>query len=72
MLFEDKKGDNVKIAKIKAAGLNCAAYTEQEKVYIWGSGSNGKLGLETSKNFEVPTQVCWEIQKQGSFEDDNE
>jgi len=55
-MFEkwNRKGVNEKITKIKAASFNCAAFTEKEKVYIWGSTAGGKMGV-SRENIEVPT-----------------
>lgn len=55
----NKPGGNEKIAKIKAAAFNCAAFTEKGKVYLWGSTANGKMGV-SRENIEVPTEVCWQ------------
>ena len=55
----NKSGVNDKIAKIKAAAFNCAAFTDKGKVYLWGSTANGKMGVSRD-NIEVPTEVCWQ------------
>jgi alpha-tubulin suppressor-like RCC1 family protein len=54
---------NEKITKIKAGAFNCAAFTEKEKVYMWGSTANGKMGVSRD-NIEVPTEVCWQEKPQ--------
>ena len=61
LMFEkwNRKDVNEKITRIKSTSYNCAAFTEKEKVYIWGSTANGKMGLSRD-NIEVPTQVCWQ------------
>ena len=61
LLFEkwNKSNFNERITKIKACAFNCAAFTEKEKVYVWGNTANGKMGVSRD-NIEVPTEVCWQ------------
>lgn len=60
-------GKNVKISKIKASAQNCAAFTEKEKVYLWGCTASGKMGLSRD-NIEEPREVFWEIINNGEGE----
>ncbi len=42
------------VVKIDAGENHCMAMTSTNKVYTWGNGSDGKLGLGNTSNFDEP------------------
>lgn len=46
------------ISKITCGWDHCLALDTQGRVYSWGSGQNGKLGLGTEENVSVPTVLA--------------
>ena len=60
------------IAKISASGYNSAAYTANNKIYIWGSNSENKLGLGIDhKQVSTPTHVTYWAEKSAFVVDRN-
>ena len=63
-MFESASGFNEPISRISASCYNSAAYTESSSLYVWGSGSDFKLGTKKTLEQEVPLQIDWQIEKE--------
>lgn len=52
----DKKGNELSVRDIAAAGSHCLAVTSDSDVYAWGDNNDGQLGTDTYR-LKSPTKV---------------